>query len=111
MAYNIAPTTHQPIIRQNRETNEREMVLARWGSAPFFTKELSAIKGLSTINARAETITTSKSWREPIKKWRCIVPAAHSIYKESAAHSQLFRVGARIPKLLSAIYEGEPVYA
>ncbi len=28
--YNIAPTTHQPIIRQSRETGEREMILARW---------------------------------------------------------------------------------
>lgn len=27
--YNVAPTTHQPIIRQSREIGEREMVL-RW---------------------------------------------------------------------------------
>ena len=27
--YNVAPTTHQPIIRQSKDTNEREMVLAR----------------------------------------------------------------------------------
>jgi len=44
--YNIAPTTSQPIIRQSRETGEREMVL----------KDLSEAKGISTINARAETI-------------------------------------------------------
>ncbi len=54
--YNIAPTTSQPIIRQSRETGEREMVLARWGLIPFFTKDLSEAKGISTINARAETI-------------------------------------------------------
>lgn len=54
--YNIAPTTFQPIIRESREPGEREMVLARWGLVPFFTKALSDIKGLSTINARAETI-------------------------------------------------------
>ncbi|MDP9038396.1 MAG: SOS response-associated peptidase [Acidobacteriota bacterium] len=41
------------------------MVLARWGLVPFFTKELSDVKGLSTINARAETITTSKTYRLP----------------------------------------------
>ena len=52
--YNIAPTSNQPIIRQNRDTGEREMVLARWGLIPFFTKSLSDIKGLSTINARAD---------------------------------------------------------
>ena len=38
--YNVAPTPHQPIIRQSRESGEREMVLARWGRVPFFTKEL-----------------------------------------------------------------------
>ncbi len=54
--YNIAPTTFQPIIRQSRESGEREMVLARWGLVPFFTKDLKDIKGLSTINARAESI-------------------------------------------------------
>ena len=59
--YNIAPTTHQPIIRQSKETNVREMVLARWGLVPFFTKELSDIKGLTTINARSETIATAKN--------------------------------------------------
>jgi putative SOS response-associated peptidase YedK len=74
--YNIAPTTHQPIIRQSKETNEREMVLARWGLVPFFTKELSDIKGLTTINARSETIATAKTWREPMKKRRCIIPAS-----------------------------------
>ena len=36
--YNVAPTTHQPIIRQSRETGERELILDRWGLVPFFTK-------------------------------------------------------------------------
>jgi putative SOS response-associated peptidase YedK len=72
--YNVAPTTHQPIIRQSRETGERELILARWGLIPFFTKDLKEIKGLSTINARAETIGTSRTWREPMKKRRCLIP-------------------------------------
>lgn len=72
--YNVAPTTHQPIIRQSKETGERELILARWGLVPFFTKDLKEIKGLSTINARAETIATSRTWREPMKKRRCLIP-------------------------------------
>ena len=40
-----------PIIRQSRETGGRELILARWGLVPFFTKDLKEIKGLSTINA------------------------------------------------------------
>jgi putative SOS response-associated peptidase YedK len=73
--YNIAPTTSQPIVRQSRETGEREMVLARWGLVPFFTKDIGDAKGLSTINARAETIATAKTWREPFKKRRCLIRA------------------------------------
>ena len=74
--YNIAPTTYQPIIRESREeAGEREMVLARWGLVPFFTKALSDIKGLSTINARAETITKAPTWRKHFKKRRCLIPA------------------------------------
>ncbi len=42
--YNVAPTTHQPIIRQSRESGERELVLARWGLVPFFTKDLRTSK-------------------------------------------------------------------
>lgn len=78
--YNVAPTTYQPIIRQSRESNDRELVLARWGLVPFFTKDLKDVKGLSTINARAETITKAPTWREPFKKRRCIVPV-NSFYE------------------------------
>jgi putative SOS response-associated peptidase YedK len=72
--YNVAPTTYQPIIRQSRESGDRELILARWGLVPFFTRDLKEIKGLSTINARAETIATSRTWREPMKKRRCLIP-------------------------------------
>jgi putative SOS response-associated peptidase YedK len=72
--YNVAPSTNQLIIRQSRDTGDRELVLARWGLVPFFAKDLGSVKGISTINARAETITTSKTWREPVKKRRCLVP-------------------------------------
>ena len=74
--YNVAPSTLQPIIRQSRETGEREMALVRWGLVPFFTKDLKGLKGLSTINARAETIATAKTWREQVKNCRCLVPAS-----------------------------------
>jgi putative SOS response-associated peptidase YedK len=73
--YNIAPTTMQPIIRANRDTGERELVQLRWGLIPFFTKQISDVKGISTINARAETVAKSPTYREPLKKRRCIVPA------------------------------------
>jgi len=74
--YNVAPSTFQPVIRESREDGTRELVLMRWGLIPFFTKSLSDIKGISTINAKAETIVKSPTWREPFKKRRCLVPVS-----------------------------------
>jgi putative SOS response-associated peptidase YedK len=35
-SYNVAPQTFQPVIRLNRGTGEREIVLMRWGLIPFW---------------------------------------------------------------------------
>jgi putative SOS response-associated peptidase YedK len=74
--YNIAPSTFQPVIRESRDEGTREMVLMCWGLIPFFTEELSEVKGISTINARARSIQNSPTWREPFKKRRCLVPVS-----------------------------------
>ena len=72
--YNVAPTTFQPVIRTDRETGDRELVPMRWGLVPFFTKQLSDVKGISTINARAETVDKSPTWKTPFHKRRCLAP-------------------------------------
>lgn len=72
--YNIAPTTFQPVIRNNRE-GDRELLLMRWGLVPYSTQKLSDIKGISTINARSEGIATNRTWSMPFKKRRCLIPA------------------------------------
>lgn len=50
----------------------------RWGLIPFWTDTLEDALAIRnrTINARAETIFKKPSFREPIKKKRCIVPAS-----------------------------------
>jgi putative SOS response-associated peptidase YedK len=73
--YNVAPTSFQPIVRHTKETGERELVLMRWGMVPHFTKQLSDVKGVSTINARAETIMKTAMWRVPFQRRRCLIPA------------------------------------
>ena len=54
--YNVAPTTFQPVIRKSKDDGSRELVLMLWGLIPFFTKQISDVKGVSTINVRAETV-------------------------------------------------------
>ena len=73
--YNVAPTTHQPIIRHTKETGERELVMMRWGLVLHFAKSLKDFKGFSTINARAEGIMKSATWCIPFQRRRCLVPA------------------------------------
>jgi putative SOS response-associated peptidase YedK len=45
----------------------------RWGLVPFWSKDGKA--SYSTINARAETVPTSATYREAFKRRRCLVPA------------------------------------
>jgi putative SOS response-associated peptidase YedK len=73
--YNVAPTTFQPVIRNARVGAVRELLLMRWGLVPFFAKSPADFKGFSTFNAKAESIATQPTWREPFKRGRrCLVP-------------------------------------
>jgi putative SOS response-associated peptidase YedK len=72
--YNIVPTTFQPVVRLERDSDGRELVLMCWGLVPSFAKSLANFKDFSTFNARAETLTSSATWRTPFKKRRCIIP-------------------------------------
>lgn len=51
-SWNVAPQTFQPIVRLNRDTGERELVLMRWGLIPYWAKDQSI--GLRTINAKGD---------------------------------------------------------
>jgi putative SOS response-associated peptidase YedK len=73
--YNVAPTTFQPVIRANRETGERELEMMRWGLIPYFAKSPAEFRPFSTINAKAESVSTNPTWRTPFRRRRCIVPA------------------------------------
>lgn len=113
--YNIAPTTFQPVIRLSRDTGEREMALLRWGMVPFFASSLKEFKGMSTINARAESVATSATWREPLKRRRCLIPA-DGFYEWAEKMNEPVRVGARVKASKSGkqpyavtLSDGEPM--
>lgn len=72
-SYNVAPQSVQPVVRLNRESGAREIVLMRWGLVPFWSKDAKI--GFSTINARAESLATAPAFREALKHRRCLVPA------------------------------------
>jgi putative SOS response-associated peptidase YedK len=73
-SYNVAPTQVMPIIRPSG--NGRELVQAKWGLIPFWTKADQVSKqGYSTINARSDRVQTAPTYRESFKTRRCLVPA------------------------------------
>ncbi len=66
--YNIAPT--QDILTV-LNTAPPKLTFTHWGLIPFWAKDKKI--GYKMINARAETLATKSSFREPLKKRRCIV--------------------------------------
>jgi putative SOS response-associated peptidase YedK len=71
--YNIAPTQNVEVIRQHTEEPKRFGSQMRWGLIPSWAKDASI--GYKMINARAETVATKPSFREALKKRRCLIPA------------------------------------
>ena len=69
--YNIAPSQDVPIVRDSGKV--RELVLARWGLVPHWSKD--AKPKYSTINARAETVAEKPTYREAFRRKRCLIPA------------------------------------
>ena len=69
--FNIAPSQPVPIIRDTDAG--REMVLAKWGLVPHWSKEPKT--KYSTINARIETVAEKPVYRTPFKHRRCLIPA------------------------------------
>ncbi|HLS03658.1 MAG TPA: SOS response-associated peptidase [Actinomycetales bacterium] len=75
--WNIAPTLDIRVVleRVDKQTGEitRQLRLASWGLVPHWAKDRSI--GARMINARSETLDSKPSFRGPVKKQRCIIPA------------------------------------
>jgi putative SOS response-associated peptidase YedK len=71
--YNIAPSQPVIAIRQDSAKPVRTLSTMRWGLVPSWAKDPSI--GYKTIDARAETVATTASFREPFKSQRCLIPA------------------------------------
>jgi putative SOS response-associated peptidase YedK len=70
--YNIAPNQIAPVFVQDGAGRPVSTV-ARWNLIPFFEK--ADKPGFLRTNARSEEVFTKPSYREPLQKRRCLVPA------------------------------------
>ena len=58
-------------------TRDEQLQMAKWGLIPFWVRDLEKVKSIRnmTANARCETVFTQPSFREAIRKRRCLVPS------------------------------------
>ncbi len=81
--FNIAPTQLHPIIVADGE--EIAAQPARWGLVNFWAKD--AKRAARQINARSETVATTRAYARSFKRQRCLVPA-DGWYEWSGAKAQ-----------------------
>jgi len=72
--FNIAPTQSVPVVRQ-QAGGKREMSAMRWGLVPHWVKDPAEFKA-NLFNARSESAADKPSFREAVRRGRCIIPAS-----------------------------------
>ena len=70
--YNVAPTQPVPVLRAD-QTGRPWASTMRWGLIPSWAADRNI--GARMINARSETANNKPSFREPLQKRRCLIPA------------------------------------
>src|SRR5262245_16950083 len=65
--YNIAPT--QQVAAVGDTGKDRHLALLRWGLTPAWKPSLLL------LNAKAETVAQKPSFRESLRRRRCLIPA------------------------------------
>ncbi|MGW0216852.1 SOS response-associated peptidase [Micromonospora chokoriensis] len=70
--HNVAPTDRVPLVRVSPE-GHRSLCVGRWGLLPHWSR--SAAGAARMINARAETVATSRAYAGSFSRRRCLVPA------------------------------------
>ncbi|MEO3923069.1 SOS response-associated peptidase [Micromonosporaceae bacterium B7E4] len=71
--YNVAPTDPVPIVRVCPDSGGPLLSVARWGLLPHWAKDTRGAARM--INARAETVATTRAYAHAFARRRCLVPA------------------------------------
>lgn len=76
-SWNIAPTKEIYIVRKNAQTKSRDLHIASWGLIGSWHKDLASALGSQShaINARLESVFEKPTFRDAVRRRRCLVPA------------------------------------
>lgn len=103
-SYNLAPSQRAPVIRLD-ESGEMNLSLLTWGFQPGWAKR-------AWINARSETVYSSKAFASAARKRRCIVPAIGWYEwqgKKSPRQPYVFHRDGFLPFALAGIWTAREV--
>lgn len=90
--YNVAPTQPVPVVIL--ENGVRQLKLMRWGFLPSWVKDPH--KFALVINARSETVLEKPSFRNAIRRRRCLLPAdGYYEWQASSARKRPFFIRRR----------------
>ena len=113
--YNVAPSHLCPVIPQ---MDPDHIQLFRWGLIPYWARDVKI--GYRMINARGETLAEKSSFKEPLKRSRCLVLAdGFYEWKKEGKNKQPYRIGLQDASIMSlaGLYdqwrspEGEMIYS
>ena len=102
--WNVAPQSTVPVVYETRE-GERVAELMRWGLVPHWAKEASI--GHKLNNARAEGVFDKPSFRQAVRRRRCLLPAS-GFYEWQAPAAGLPAKTPKQPWYISAA-DGTPL--
>jgi len=87
--WNVAPQSEVPVVYENRQ-GERIAELMRWGLVPSWATDPAV--GVKMNNARAEGVFDKPSFRQAVRRRRCLLPAS-GFYEWQA-----LRTGSKVVK-------------
>lgn len=76
-SWNIAPTRDIYIVREDQQSHARELGTASWGLIGSWHKDVASARASQShaINARRESVFDKPTFRDAVRKRRCLVPA------------------------------------
>lgn len=129
-SYNVAPTNEVPIyfsstsshldnVDNRKELNQPmdnisnedtyHLGMMRWGFIPHWAKDLDQFKGYTTINARLESLKTSKLYGQSLSAKRCVVPIS-GYYEWKTPDSKSKTKSGKTPYYITRKSSGEVMY-
>jgi putative SOS response-associated peptidase YedK len=103
--WNVAPQSEVPVVQETRE-GERVVTLMRWGLLLYWAKDPALANKLN--NARAETVFDKPSFRQAIRRRRCLLPASGFYeWQASAGGKQPWYISRRdgAPFAMAGLFE------